>query len=55
MKKPKSWDDYEKELFKKGKITEKEMIAEKLKIGNKLSIEDAELYGKILKENLNGV
>ncbi len=32
MKKAKSWDDYEKELFAKGKITEEEMLIEKLKM-----------------------
>ena len=32
MKKAKSWDDYEKELFAKGKITKEEMMVEKLKM-----------------------
>ena len=32
MKKAKSWDDYEKELFAKGTITEEEMVVEKLKM-----------------------
>ena len=32
MKKAKSWDDYEKELLAKGKITEEEMMVEKLKM-----------------------
>ena len=32
MKKAKSWDDYEKELFAKGKISEEEIMVEKLKM-----------------------
>ena len=32
MKKAKFWDDYEKELLAKGKISEEEMMVEKLKM-----------------------
>ena len=32
MKKAKSWDDYENELLAKGKISEEEMMVEKLKM-----------------------
>lgn len=32
MNKIKSWDDYEKDLFSKGKITKIEMMFEKLKM-----------------------
>ncbi len=52
MKKSKSWDEYEKELFAKGKITEDEMMVEKMKLGFAQLLIKCRIHRKLTQREL---
>ncbi len=52
MKRSKSWDEYEKELLAKGKITEEEMMVEKMKIGFAKLLINCRIHRKLTQREL---